>query len=272
MTMDAILCESIFDICLLAVEQVTGPDFASAFARIAECCHVVVRRHNDVDREQLQLFRKLSMKAIEACHDSGCCLWVIEFMKDLQKLGLNPKNPKLLFRILNFTSRDSNHQTLVSLIEFVTMTVPIFPQIVGQLKDVGFVAIVLQFLVNGCATEKLVAAKFFVLLADPLFFQDEREAFAEWGIVQHLGELLLGHATDAEKLRLAAGILNVLWFLRKTGPTGNDPLAQAFYDPALLELLGQADRAENTELGRMLGMMLSCLREFDEEYPIAWNQ
>jgi hypothetical protein len=270
MTIGMVVCPSILDICLVAMTGLAEDPlgFSDAFCRIVECCTVLVRRDPNAERERLIEFRKLAFRGFRYFQSEDTCFWVVVLFTDLRRLTppLHERTPKRLQQLLEFVAGSSHRQTSVAMIELLTLSLPVFPEFLHTVKEFKFINRVFAVLSTGSLAEKMSAGRFFSLLTDPAFFQEERPAFIDGGVVYLLIDLLVAAGSTQENLALIAGLHNILCDLKRTQ---SDPrLLIPFYNPDLTALIANMAFADNDELRVSLSAMLSSLRELDPSYLV----
>jgi len=95
-------------------------------------------------------FTKIIQQAIKSVNE----IWIKSFLVQQLKPSLNIKSLRFIFpKFFKFVNPSSEHVELISCIKLLTITIPFFLQMIGDLKRIEFISTTLKVLIDECIME-----------------------------------------------------------------------------------------------------------------------
>jgi hypothetical protein len=251
---DANIIESLFTICCAVLDAQELTDLAP-FCAIVECCEAVARLDRQaLSENELASLRDKAFGDYLNLVDDDSSLMIIRFLTTLETRTppVHLQNGEMLDELLRHVSADSRREVVIGLVQLHTSILVFVPALIKSLEDQSFVAFVLDILRDGSLSEKVVAARFFCLLTNRAF-AEELAPLLDARVPDDFIALLTSDVSEADKLVLLTGILNVLASCQMDGRPMTDPGLASFLHPGFRELCWELESSLDAEGVGMVG-------------------
>jgi hypothetical protein len=184
-------------------------------------------------------------------------LELLNFLKHLPN-SINFVTKNVIRSLFEEIGPNSENRLLSCFVAVVAKFLSISPDFVDELREKGFIDVVVRLLSQGELEDKIEAAKFMAVLSNGCFFGEERETFVRNRVIEELMNLIGSGVSDNDKLRITIGLLNVVSSVKKNG---DECLYGQFCGEEFVGAANSIEWSDNETLQMHLSMLGASVRE-----------